>query len=121
MPKNYTSPNRTLHWDADASPTIAISPEVSQAVLLKPPAAPATMTLRLPANPADGDWYEYADPLGLIGASYPLHIATTDGSTIDGAASPFISTTANSGGKLVYVDDALLGATGGWMHTAVSP
>ena len=121
MPKSYTSPNKTLHWFPKLENPITIPVEVSQAVILDVPAAPTVLVLNLPANPADGDWYEYGDPLGLIAAGYALHVATTDGSSIDGAASPFITIVPNSGGKLVFIDDPALGAAGGWVHTAVTP
>jgi hypothetical protein len=121
MPKSYTTPNVTLHWFALVENPVAIPVEASQAILLDVPVAHQNVRLQLPANPADGDWYEYGDPLGLVGANYPLHIETTDGSSIDGAPSPFISVVANSGGKLVYIDDPALGAAGGWVHTAVTP
>lgn len=121
MPKSYTSPNKTLHWFANIANPIQIANDISQAALLAVPAAPATLHLQLPGSPSDGDWYEYADPKGLIAAGYPLHIETVDGSTIDNAASPFITTTPNSGGKLVFFAAIALGAEGGWVHVAVTP
>ena len=116
MPKSFTTPYKVGHWNGAEVNPFPIAHEQSQVFLEAVPVAHTVMVLQLPADPTDGDWYEYGDPLGLVGTNYALHIATTDGSEIDGEASPFITETANSGGKLVY--DAEINS---WVHTAVTP
>lgn len=57
--------------------------------------------LELPADPNDGDWYEFADADGTCSSTHPIVLTAGEGATIGGASS-LTFTSAFAGGMVRY-------------------
>jgi hypothetical protein len=91
------------HWNGEANPTFNIVATMGTIVLESIPAS-GDLNLVLPANPTTGDWYEFADPQGLIHSAQPLTVSAADGRKVQNEAA-LACTQGGCGGKLVFDAD----------------
>jgi hypothetical protein len=117
VPKYFQTPIPVGHWNAVVSPlvggkaTFEITDTQGTIVLEAIPVAHTPLSLVLPANPTDGDWYEWCDPLSLVGANYHLTVTAADGRYVENAAS--IGTSTPGGGFKVVYDASIPSPAGG--------